>query len=359
MTEDFATAMGAGWKSAQAPDCDPQMLDAGVDALPDAPGAAAGRCHLDAGTLADLPVPAVQPVVRAPSAGAQEFSPPFEVLEPAELLSPLVFSSPHSGRIYPDTFLSASKLDPTTLRRSEDAFVDELFLQAPKSGAPLLRAHFPRAFLDVNREPWELDPAMFHDRLPRWVNTRSLRVASGLGTIAKSVSDGTDIYRDKLEFAEAERRIRLYYEPYHACLKRLIDRARETFGCAILIDCHSMPSTGGPAGRDPSPGRADIILGDRYATACSPFLTHAVADLLRHRGYRVIRNTPYAGGYCTEHYGDPAQGVHALQIEVKRSLYMHETRMERSARFKAVAGHLSGLIERLSLLAPDIFQPPR
>ncbi len=305
--------------------------------------------------------PALTRRLRAPQAFEADhhllsaFAPPFEVIEPAAQTAPFIFCSPHSGRVYPQSFLDASRLDPLTLRRSEDAFVDELFAAAPEHGAPLLKAHFPRAFVDVNREPWELDPAMFTDPLPRWVNTRSLRVASGLGTIARSVSSGTDIYRAPLTFAEAEARIAHLYEPYHACLRDLIARTRAQFGCAIVIDCHSMPSIGGPRDKDTGFNRADIVLGDRYATACAPFLTHATADLLRARGYRVTRNAPYAGGYVTQHYGAPRQGVHTLQIEINRGLYMNETRLERSKRFRAVMRDLAGVIERLTVVSPDMF----
>ncbi len=284
---------------------------------------------------------------------------PFAVQEPDNQTVPFVFCSPHSGRRYPPDFVAASRLDAVTLRRSEDSFVDELFEAVPRFGAPLLKAHFPRAFVDVNREPWELDPAMFAEPLPRWVNTRSLRVASGLGTIAKVVSDGTEIYGGKLAFAEAERRVRELYEPYHAQLQALIDRTLDRFGCAVLIDCHSMPSIGGPLDRDKGHNRADVVLGDRYSTTCSPILTHTAAEVLRGLGYRVARNSPYAGGYCTAHYGRPDRHVHALQIELNRALYMDETRMKRLPGFGHLAAHLTRLTERLTSLSPDIFQATR
>ncbi len=280
--------------------------------------------------------------------------PALEIHEPDEQTVPFVFSSPHSGRDYPDDFLAVSQLDPVTLRRSEDAFVDDLFAAAPACGAPLLKAHFPRAYVDVNREAWELDPGMFADPLPRWVNTRSLRVASGLGTIARSVSDGADIYGTKIPFAEAEHRIVHYYQPYHATLKDLLEQTKARFGCAVLIDCHSMPSIGGPLDRDRGTNRADFVLGDRYGTACTYALSHAAGDFLRALGYRVTRNSPYAGGFCTEYYGRPALGVHALQIEINRGLYMDEVGMTRGRRFAAVKRDLSMLIDRLTSLMPDL-----
>ena len=194
----------------------------------------------------------------------QDFDRPFETIEPARLASPLVFSSPHSGSTYPRRFLAASRLDPLTLRRSEDAFVDELFLPCVALGAPLLRALFPRAYLDVNREPYELDPQIFDGRLPEFANTRSLRVAVGLGTIPRVVGDAQPIYRKPIPVADGLRRIETLYRPYHAQLKALIERARGWFGVAVLLDCHSMPSNAADV------SGLDIVLGDRYGASAAP-----------------------------------------------------------------------------------------
>ena len=192
---------------------------------------------------------------------------PIVVLRPARQTIPVVFASPHSGRSYPDELLAASRLDGQSLRRSEDSFVDELFAAAPEHGAPLLAATFPRAWCDANREPWELDPAMFADRLPSWVNTTSARVGAGLGTIARVVASGETIYRDKLSFADAERRIRTCWQPFHNALAELIAETRADFGHCLLIDCHSMP-THGHATRSGSRA-ADFVIGDAHGTACS------------------------------------------------------------------------------------------
>ena len=170
----------------------------------------------------------------------------FEILAPPVQTLPLVLASPHSGTSYPPDFLASSRLDAFSLRKSEDSFVDEIFMAAPRLGAPLIRALFPRAFLDANREAFELDPDMFADALPAYVNTRSPRVAAGLGTIAKVVANGEEIYRGKLRFAEALGRVNRFYHPYHAALKRLIDQTRQRFGYCLLLDCHSMPSSGNP-----------------------------------------------------------------------------------------------------------------
>jgi N-formylglutamate deformylase len=265
-------------------------------------------------------------------------TPAFEIVEPAALLAPVVLNSPHSGAQYPAAFLASTRLDPLSLRRSEDAFVDELFLPSVALGVPLMRAHFPRAFLDVNREAYELDPRMFDGRLPSFANTRSLRVAGGLGTIARIVGDSQEIYAGRLPVAEAMHRIETLYQPYHQALGQLLGRVRALFGSVVLIDCHSMPSVG--ASRDERQ-RADIVLGDRYGTSCAPALTDFAEVTLRGLGFSVSRNRPYAGGYITEHYGMPVTGAHALQIEINRALYMNEKRHERGAGFDALASVLA------------------
>jgi N-formylglutamate amidohydrolase len=274
--------------------------------------------------------------------------PQFEIVEPARITAPVVFNSPHSGARYPAAFLATVRLDALALRRSEDAFVDELFLAAVDHGAPLMRAHFPRAFLDVNREPYELDPRMFEGRLPAYANTRSLRVAGGLGTIARVVGDAQEIYDRRLPVEEGIRRIETLYKPYHRALEDLLARVREEFGAAVLIDCHSMPSTG--LAREERQ-RADIVLGDRYGTSCSPGITDLAEATLRGLGFSVARNRPYAGGYITEHYGAPAAGVHALQIEINRALYMDEKSHERTAGFAVLCGKLSAFAQQLVLFA--------
>jgi N-formylglutamate amidohydrolase len=265
----------------------------------------------------------------------------FEVAEPMGSPAPATFNSPHSGARYAPEFLASSRLDARALRRSEDAFVDELFSAAPDHGAPLMRAHFPRAFLDVNREPYELDPRMFDGRLPPFANTRSLRVAGGLGTIARIVGESQEIYSGRLPVAEALDRIETIYKPYHRTLRRLITRAHRLHGVAVLFDCHSMPSIG--LARDDRP-RADVVLGDRYGSSCAPELVDLAEQALRDLGFAVVRNRPYAGGYITEHYGAPASGFHTLQIEVNRALYMDEAKHEKIAGFADVKRALSAFI---------------
>ena len=198
-----------------------------------------------------------------------------------------------------------------------------------------MRAHFPRCYVDVNREPYELDPRMFDGRLPSFANTRSMRVAGGLGTVARVVGDAQEIYDQRIPIDDALRRIEGLYKPYHRALRRLLTRVHRDFGAAVLIDCHSMPSTAGA--KDDRP-RADIVLGDRYGTSCVPIVSEVVEATFRELGYAVSRNKPYAGGFITEHYGNPAAGLHAIQIEINRALYMDERRYERTASFARLAG---------------------
>jgi N-formylglutamate amidohydrolase len=266
----------------------------------------------------------------------------------------VVFASPHSGTEYPNEFLAASRLSLMTLRRAEDSFVDELFADAPGMGAPLLRARFPRAYVDPNREPYELDPTMFAQPLPAYVNSASPRVAAGLGTIARLVANGEEIYSAKLDFAEACDRLESCYRPYHRALNDLIEGTRARFGFCLLIDCHSMPSVGGPMEQDAGRERVDFVLGDRFASSCGRRVVDRVERVLRGFGYAVARNTPYSGGFVTQHYGRPADGLHALQIEINRSLYMDELAMKRGPGFDDLRRRVAELIGDLSAIGGEV-----
>ena len=299
-----------------------------------------------------------------------ELDPGFEVIEPDVLSCPLVFSSPHSGAVYPRRFLERSRLSQLQLRRSEDAFVDALFEGGRGLGAPMIRALFPRTYLDLNREPYELDPRMFDGRLPAYANTRSIRVAGGLGTIPRVVGQAQEIYAARLPMDEALARIDRHYKPYHARLRGLIDRAQQNFGIAVLVDCHSMPSGAASAGVDPAgaassapdrasaSARADFVLGDRHGASCASVLIEAAEAELRAFGFRVARNKPYAGGFITEHYGDPAANRHAIQIEVSRSLYMDELAVARSERFAEIRAALTQLAAALAATAATVKRLP-
>ncbi len=285
-----------------------------------------------------------------------ELDPPFEIVEPAVCAAPVIFNSPHSGSAYPRDFLGVSRLDIGTLRRSEDSFVDELIAGVVERGFPMMRAHFPRCYVDVNREPYELDPRMFEGRLPSFANTRSMRVAGGLGTVARVVGDAQEIYDQRIPVDDALARIEMLYKPYHRALRRLFSRLHRDFGAAVLIDCHSMPSTAGH--RDDRP-RPEFVLGDRYGTSCTGTVAETVERTLRDMGYSVSRNKPYAGGFITEHYGNPAAGLHAIQLEINRGLYMDERRYERSQGFGRLAANLETLAARLGEIPLEELRPYR
>jgi len=274
--------------------------------------------------------------------------PPFEIVRPEKgaAASPLIFASPHSGRVYPAEMMEASALDAEAIRRSEDAFVDELIGAAPKHGATLLLARLARAWIDVNREPWELDPGMFEDELPDFAKGRSARVAAGLGSIAKIVSEGQEIYARKLTFEEARERIETTHKPYHAALSALLDKARAAHGVAVLIDWHSMPSAAAAQGR--SGKGCDLVLGDRFGASCAPALTRLVEQQFEAMGYRTVRNAPYADGYTTEHYGKPGKRVHALQIEINRALYLDEATMRPTEGLARLSRDIERLTQALS-----------
>ena len=265
------------------------------------------------------------------------------VLRPDRATAGLVLASPHSGRDYSAAFLAASRLDSLRLRRSEDSFVDELFAQAPACGLPLVCANFPRAFCDANREPWELDQAMFEDPLPHWVNTQSPRVGAGLGTLARVVASGEPIYRARLRFAEAEARVRECWEPFHAALSAELEAARARFGACVLIDCHSMP-----ANSLPPRNQVDIVLGDAHGIACAPAVMHVVEEVLTQHGFSIRRNDPYAGGFITRHYGRPRERIHTVQLELNRGLYMDEARIEKLPGFDALHHRLTDAIAALA-----------
>lgn len=252
------------------------------------------------------------------------YAAPFTVLRPALQTRPFVFASPHSGRFYPTSFIARSRLSALALRRSEDAFVEELFASVVPLGAPLIAARFPRAYVDANRAPSECDASMFESPLPFAVDGASPRVNAGLGVIPRIVRDGAEIYQQKLSPQEAERRLSGLYRPYHAALAQLLAQTQARFGYAILIDCHSMPSVA---------AIPDMVLGDRQGISASAELSQLLeAMAVKHR-FSVVRNTPYAGGYTTFLHGLRTGPVQAIQIEINRGLYLHEERLLPSPGF--------------------------
>jgi N-formylglutamate amidohydrolase len=290
-------------------------------------------------------------------------SPPpcFEILAPLAWTAPAVFNSPHSGRVYPAEFLASARLSRAALRKSEDCYVDELFEACVDFGAPMLRVHTPRSYIDLNREPYELDPRMFAGVLPGYVNTASLRVAGGLGTIPRVVAEGEDIYRSRLNFADALTRIETTYRPYHRTLTALVDEVVRNTGSVLLVDCHSMPSSAASHIVPAQAQGADAVLGDRFGVSCGEAVSSFVEGLLRAEGLKVSRNKPYAGGFITRSHGAPVSGRHALQIEINRALYMNETTLEKSPGFTPLQAALRRMTAKLlggldHLLAPPLRQ---
>ena len=267
--------------------------------------------------------------------------PPYRISQPKSC-GPLVFSSPHSGRYYPPSLMLASRLDAQSIRLSEDAFVDALIASAPDQGIATLCATYGRAYVDINRAADELDPAMFDEAFEPIKGAGAARVAAGLGAIAKIVAEGQEIYAGKLSLIEVAGRINRVHRPYHNALIDLLDQAKAQHGYAVLIDWHSMPSASiGQA-------RCDFVLGDRFGSACAPGLTRFVDQALTGMGYAVARNTPYAGGYTTEHYGRPQDGVHVLQVEINRSLYLDEAQVQLGPGFAALERALTRLTKSLA-----------
>jgi N-formylglutamate amidohydrolase len=284
-----------------------------------------------------------------PDSAFTALAPAFDLRLPEGPAEALVFASPHSGRDYPAELMAAAVLDSAAIRRSEDAFVDELIATAPAHGAAVITARYARAFVDVNREAYELDQGMFEDELPAFAQARTARVAAGLGSIARVVGEGQEIYRRKLTFAEARSRIEGAHRPYHQALAGLVGEARARHGRAALIDWHSMPSAASAAGvADRARRGCDVVLGDRFGSACAPELTRLVERELEAMGYRVARNAPYAGGYTTEFYGRPADGVHALQIEINRAVYLDETSLTPTAGFERLKRDIERLTRTLA-----------
>lgn len=268
---------------------------------------------------------------------------------PEKPQSCVVFNSPHSGSNYTKDFLASTKLDSLAIRSSEDAFVNELFMDAPKYGAYLLAARAPRAFIDLNRNANELDSALVRDVKRAPANPR---IAAGLGIIPRVVGSGQVVRTGKMSLAEAEARIAKFYTPYHDRLRELITSQREQFGMAILLDCHSMPQRAldaAPLVRGKLP---DIVLGDRFGAACDRWIIDLVSQIFLSAGFVVARNAPFSGGYITQHYGRPTKGVHAIQIEINRALYMNEKSVERSETFEGFREILAEVTRRLAEIGP-------
>ena len=265
----------------------------------------------------------------------------FRLYQPERRDTAVIFASPHSGRDYPAGFLAQTVLDGLTVRSSEDAFVDQLFAEAPLHGAPLLVADVPRAFLDLNRAPDELDPGVI-EGISRALHNP--RVSSGLGVIPRVVTGGRAIYRGKLSLSEAEARITQYWHPYHRCLRELMDTTHARFGEAVLIDCHSMPHEAIDGHVRPGVTRPDVVLGDRFGAAAGREVMDRVEAAFASAGLKVARNAPFAGAFIAQSHGRPSVRRHVVQVEIDRRLYLDEARVEPLACFEQVQRMISGVI---------------
>jgi N-formylglutamate amidohydrolase len=282
----------------------------------------------------------------SPEAERTGFS--FSIDEPVSVMSPVVFASPHSGRLYPKGFLETCKASMIDLRRIEDAYVDRLLADVHVAGAPVICGLVARGFVDLNRAESEMDPHMFDDPSPAWFAQRSPRVDAGLGCIPRVAFNGSAIYDRKLSRAEADRRLEQVYRPYHRALEALLKRAQAMFGQGWLIDCHSMPAETEASARSP-----DIVIGDRFGASCSPGLADLIEGLFRARGYTTARNSPYAGGFATLAHGQPALGRHAIQIEVRRRLYLNEASVEPHDGFNIMRRHMGEIANEICAFTRD------
>lgn len=278
----------------------------------------------------------------------KESYPGHEVSRPRSWVHPFIFACPHAGRDYPRRLLSQSPLPLETLRRSEDAYVDQLIPSYARQLVPMVQARFPRLFVDVNRSPRELDPMLFSGPLEDASESRSNRVLAGFGVIPKLAADGRPIYPSRLPSGEARARLRHCFRPYHQSLAALVEEARQRFPRVLIVDWHSMPSNAGTGGK-----LADIVLGDLHGVSCHDSDTAIWEEAFEAEGFSVRRNAPYAGGYVAAHYGQPPSGVSVLQIEVNRGLYMDERRVARSRHFKAFSERIAQVVDRaLMAVAP-------
>ena len=274
----------------------------------------------------------------------------FYTKEPPRDTSCVVFASPHSGSDYPASMMRRTILSSRMVRSSEDAFVDRLFDCAPEYGARFIKASAPRAFVDLNRSPEELDPALIEGVRRKGHNPR---VASGLGVIPRVVANGRAIYRGKLSLKEAQQRLETYWHPYHARLRTMLDAAHQYHGQAVLIDCHSMPHEAVEGVARTGVRRPEIVLGDRFGAAASGSVVDRIEAAFVNQGFVVARNAPFAGAYITQAYGRPAGGRHAVQVELDRALYMDEARVEPNAQFDDVRRAVRAAVAEIALIGQE------
>lgn len=270
----------------------------------------------------------------------------FRIQRPVSGAVPLVFDSPHSGSIYPDDFDHA--IDRMTLRRSEDAHVEEIFARVTEVGGTLLHALFPRCYIDPNRNSDDIDITMIDGGWPHPVNPTSKTLTRGVGLIWKDMKAFGPIYDRPLTQAEVTHRLESCWQPYHDALASLLDEAQRAHGRVVHVDCHSMASMGDRTTEDGVVARPDFIVSDRDGTTCAPELTALVVGYFRDLGYSVAINDPYKGFELVRRHGRPAEGRHSLQIEINRALYMDEASLSKRSGFLAMERHMQGLAGALA-----------
>ncbi len=259
------------------------------------------------------------------------YEPGIELFRPETPAGPLILASPHSGRIYPEALLERSSLPLRKLRQNEDCYIDQILGFARHMDIPFISALFPRCFVDVNRDASELP----QDWLDRDEAIGTARAEIGLGVIPTIIAEKTPIYNRPLKAKDAMPRLDALYHPYHQALAGLINDALQSFGQALLLDCHSMPGFTQLGQR-----RADIVLGDRHGISCRPETISRLEVLLKARGYSVTRNHPYAGGYVTSHYGRPENNVEVIQIEINKDLYLNPVSFARKPGYARLTNDL-------------------
>jgi N-formylglutamate amidohydrolase len=279
---------------------------------------------------------------------------PYLIVAPRGQPAPLVLSSPHSGRAYPPAVLAQARLGPAALRALDDGPVDELMARGCAEGATLIAATYPRAMVDLNRDCCEQDPESLSDPALLPSLRVTIKARAGLGVVPTRLLS-EPIYETRLTSVELRRRLAQAYDPYHAQLRALVAERCQRFGAALVLDCHSMP-TMPPLLRGERP--IDVALGDRFGRSCHPRLVEVAQRLLAASGLKVARNRPYAGGHITEHHGRPAQGRHALQLELRRNLFMDEATHEKHAGFAGLQALMGELARALAATVLELAAAP-
>lgn len=277
-----------------------------------------------------------------------EGQPAFELLQPASLSLPVVIAVPHAGRSYPDSLLAHMRHPAEACLRLEDRYADVLARAvAGACGAALLVAHAPRALIDLNRAPDDVDWDMVAGPPPAATprHAAGRRARSGLGLVPRRLQGLGEVWRGPISPGEVQARIDLVHRPYHLALCEKLEAVRDKWGAALLLDLHSMPPLGPKAGREAAP---DFVIGDRYGASCAGGISMAAADHFAQAGRRAAHNRPYAGGYVLDRHGVPQRAIHALQIEVCRAAYLDPALRQPGDGVEGVVEVLTGLVRRLA-----------